>query len=277
MLTKGDKQVTSRRTIVALIAAAMLGCGVFVPPALAAIITYTTPANSPAPGDATLKVSAKAVFITGTGTVDIVLSNLFANLRSEQQALTDLKFTLSTGQTSGTLSSSETVMRTVTQVGKGKAATNVFSDGATIIGTDWVLANNVGGGLHLDGLAAAPPKHTLIGPPDPGGAYSNANSSITNDPHKDHYGGVFASDPRFTTPGVAIFHLLVPGVTSTSTILSAIFSFNTDPGSEVVGGCTGVCTHTTGQAPLPGTALLLGAGLALAGVREGARRLLRKR
>ena len=261
-----------RNALASLIVATLLACGAAVTPAEAVSITYTTPVNAKAPGDSNLAVNASAVFTTGTGTVDIVLSNLMVNLTSEAQALSDIKFTLSSGDTGkATLSSSETILRTVT----GQATANV-TDGVSIISTGWGL-DPVTGAIHITDIGFSAPGRTLIGPGDAGGAYSNANSSITNTPHKKHIGGVLASDSRFQKPGVAIFHLLVPGVTSSTTILSATFSFNTTAGDDVVGCNECITTTTTNNTPLPATVLLLGGGLVLAGADRGVRRFLRRR
>lgn len=159
----------------------------------------------------TLPVSVAATFVTLTGEVQISLVNNTVNPTSVIQNLSDLVFVLSTGQTSGTLSSSSGIARTV-------ASNGTFTDGGTVA-TGWVLSST-GTGLKLDDLAAggAGPSHTLIGLPNGSNVYGNANSSIAgNVPHNPFLFGPIT------------FDLLVLGVTPDSSISSVTFSFGTDP------------------------------------------------
>ena len=156
-----------------------------------------------------LPVSVAATFVTLPGEVQISLVNNTVNPTSVIQNLSDLVFVLSTGQTSGTLSSSSGIARTV-------ASNGTFTDGGTVA-TGWVLSST---GLKLDDLAAggARPAHTLIGLPNGSNVYSNANGSIAgNIPHNPFLFGPIT------------FDLLVLGVTPDSSISSVTFSFGTDP------------------------------------------------
>jgi hypothetical protein len=95
--------------------------------------------------------------------------------------------------------------------------------------------------LHLTVLGTAiSPKHTIIGAPDASNLYSSANGSITGGSHNPFLAGPVS------------FSLTVAGVTASTVITNAIFSFNTTAGTEVP-GIPGI--------PEPLTLSLTGAGL----------------
>ena len=198
--------------------------------------TFTTPTGSMTGGQ---PVDASAVFTTGSGTVNITLDNLLANPTSVVQNLSDLSFTLSNGATSGTLASSSGMEITV-------AGNGSFTTGSTVP-TGWVLSGT-SSGLLLDVLTGpghAGPAHLIIGPPGPGNTYSNANGSIAgNGPHNPFLNQM------------ATFTIDVAGVTPTTTITGATFSFGTTDGANLVPG-----TPTSGV-PEPASLGLLGMGLA---------------
>ena len=196
-------------------------------------IAFTTPASSTIGGD---PVNAQATFTTSTDTILILLQNLQTNPKSVAQNLSDLFFTLDTGQNSGTLSSSSGAERTVASGGS-------FTIGSTV-STGWVLSTS-GSGLLLNVLGTAVgPAHTIIGPPNGSNLYSNANGSIAgNGPHNPFLGQS------------ASFTLNVPGVTASSVVSSATFSFGTTAGSDVPG--------TSNNVPDPATLSLLVMGGAI--------------
>jgi hypothetical protein len=219
---------------------ALVGLIVSVSVAHASTVTFVTPAGSMTGGQ---PVDASAKFTTGPGSLSITLTNLEANPTSVVQALSDLSFTLSGGQTSGTLTSSSG--QEITVNGNGS-----FTTGSSV-GTGWVLT-----GLDLDVLAAggAGPAHLVIGPPGPGGTYSNANGSIAgNGPHNPFLNQT------------AAFVLGITGLTATETVTSAIFSFGTTEGANLV-------TGVPSTVPLPGAFVLFGTvlvgGLGLTGWRK---------
>src|SRR4029077_1289023 len=158
-------------------------------------------------------VNASAAFLTGAGTVSITLNNLLLHQKSVGQNISDLFFSLSNGATTGTLLSSSGTELTVNPNG-------TYSVGSAV-STGWVLTSS-GSSLLLEGLGVGTQgsKHTIIGRSSngtySGGTFSKANSSITgNGPHNP-----------FLESGVT-FSLSVVGVTASTTVTAATFSFGT--------------------------------------------------
>ncbi|MBL8820578.1 MAG: hypothetical protein JNL58_31435 [Planctomyces sp.] len=163
-------------------------------------------------------VSARADLTTSANQITLVLYNTIVDPEAVIQNLSAFSFTISTGQTVGSLFSSSGKERTVYE-------NKTFSDGG-VVSTGWALSSS-GGGLLLNGLdgAAEVPAYTIIGNPNGGtNTYLNANKSIAgNKPHNPFL------------HGPVTFTLNVLGVTEDSQIDSATFSFGTAAGNDVAG------------------------------------------
>jgi hypothetical protein len=206
----GSKFRTCVRALVVLLA--MIGLAGLTPQASASEVTFTIPAGTQVGG---LPVSATATFTTLDGRLEISLTNTLVNPTAIIQNLSDLGFTLSSGQTTGTLAASSGLERTVNDDG-------TFTDGG-VVDTGWALeASGAGQRVHVLGTAIGP-AHTIIGEPDAGDLYSNANNSIAgNGPHNPFLAGEVT------------FSIDIAGLTTADTVTQAIFSFGTEEGNNVV-------------------------------------------
>ncbi len=182
--------------------------------ASASIITLSTPFDSSVDGQ---PVEAEATFTTGTDSITIVIANLHADPTSVVQNVSGLVFSLTSGETDATITSSAALMRSVDKNG------GTYTDGI-VAPTGWELGE-IGDALHLHVLGTlAGPANTILGAPGSSGLYDNANGSIAgNKPHNP-----FLAE-------TATFVLDVPGVTAESTILGATFEFGTSGDSITVG------------------------------------------
>ena len=174
---------------------------VALPPAHAITTTFVTAAGA----------NASATFTTSANTLTVTLTDLLANPTSVGQLVSNLIFRLSSGQTTGTLSSSSGQL------------VSIDSNGTPTLGstttTGWGLNDNVSGGLQLDALG---PAHLIIGPSGPGGVYTNASGSIAgNGPHNPFINGT------------ATFSLMIVGLLATNSVTSALFSSDSAPGVAV--------------------------------------------
>lgn len=220
-----------------------LSCGAFaVSSASAATIGFSTPTTATdAAGEA---VNASASFVTGAGTLSITLQNLLVGQKSVGQNLSDLSFKISTGQTSGSITSSSGLARTVN-------SNKTYTDGAAVA-AGWVLSFPTGG-FHLDVLAGtghAGPAHTILGAPSADNKYDNANGSIKgNGPHNPFLAGSVT------------FNLNIPGLTSASSIRDVVFSFGTTAGDDVRATNPAVTPVPLPAAVWGGAVLFAGMGL----------------
>lgn len=206
----------------------IIGCaGLLAASAGANTITFTTPVGMvDSAGD---PVDASATFITGVNTVKITLTDLLNNPTSVGQLISDISFSLTSGQTLATINPGTATGRTVNSGG-------TFSDAP--VATGWGVDPTFSGGIHITALGFVGPKQLIIGGPGPGNLYSAANGSIAaNKPH----------NPFLFGP--VTFTLTVLGVNVDSSVNNVLFSFGTTPGDN-------------GHVPDGGTtALLLGTAL----------------
>lgn len=229
---------------------AVVGILIAVSSSQATVVNFTTPDGASVSDG---PVSVSALFTTGPGTITIDLTNLTPGIKSAGQGLNGVSFTLSTGQTFGTLTSSSAIERTISKGGS-------FTDLALPVDTGWsVFSTDTGLNLTIMNVKPTWPAHMLIGPPSVGNVYSSANGSIAgNGPHNPFLAGT------------AEFVLSVPGVTSVTDITSATFSFGTSAGSQLQAIVSS--GETTQVVPEPAVAALLGIGLTGLAVRRYRRR-----
>jgi len=204
---------------------------------MASTVVYQTPTGSVSGGQS---VSATASITTNAdGTISVTLTNLFANPTSAAQLLSDLYFTLDVAPGSAL---STTTTPTASLI-------DLFGDSTVGVAIDpWTLTSS-GKVIHLDSLPGDPDQ-TIIGP----GPYTNANSSLTGDPH----------NPLINQS--ATFSFAVSGVTASTNITAATFSFGTVTGADVVGEvCSTDCGSTTQATPEPTSMFLVGGGMLFAG------------
>ena len=178
-------------------------------------------------------VNAMATFSTGPNMIIVTINNNRSDPTAIVQAISDLLFTVDTGQNSGSITSSSGVERTIN-------ANGTYTPGG-IVATGWSLSTQ-GQSLYLNVLGTAvSPAHLIIGPPNGSNLYSNADSSIAGN----------GSNNPFLTSG-ATFVLSVPGVTAQSAVVFAQFSFGTTPGITLNGiGGADAETGVGDQLPIP--------------------------
>jgi hypothetical protein len=191
-------------------------------------------------------VDAQAVVTTGNGTITVVLSNLIQNEVSVGQALTAFNFTLSNGN-AGTVNESSSSVDNVLYINGSGIATSYGSG----YSSNWgVSGSGLGinlswfnGTKHVPIAGSGSASGTLLGVPNGSGSYNPyANGSIAGNPaHNDFYNGNMT------------FVLAVNGVTDSTTVTAATFSFSTSAGSSVGG--------TIVPTPEPASLALLGTGL----------------
>src|SRR5438128_3029129 len=100
--------------------------------------------------------NASATFVTGPGTLSISLNNLLSNPRTIGQDISGIFFTLSSGATSGSLTSSSGIELNIFR-------NRHYSVGPTV-STGWALTS-LGSALVLQVLNTPEvPEHTIVGP-----------------------------------------------------------------------------------------------------------------
>src|SRR5579883_1713864 len=190
-------------------------------------------------------VSATAQFTTSTNQIVVVITNNEENPNTDAQTINAIIFNISTTPTSSLTASSTTGSAQDTRTFTKGNTTPTIGSGAT---TQWATSNSGAtltiGSMSPGTLTRNPHDHTLIGLGLNGGnTYPNANPSIDSSSHSPFLG--------FT----ATFTIVVPGVTSATTVTSATFEMGTIAGQDA----TGVIFVSS---PEPPTLALGGIGLA---------------
>ena len=211
--------------------------------AQAGAIQYVTPDGSKTKdGD----VKAEAFFTLGNGSLQLTLTNLFANLTSDGQQISAITFKVGGATGSGALTTTGSGL--ISTISKGGAYTAGKADSLE----RWD-ATQAGTSISLTTLTGGKPNRLIIGPDDKGGfdpslgKYSKANSSIIQH-----------------TPsalGTAIFDILISGITESSVLSDVVFQFGTDAGQRLVTGeLVPPPEPTPSPVPEPSTFALLGLG-----------------
>ena len=196
-------------------------------------ITFTAGGTG---GDGAL--DAQADFTISNGQIKVTITNLLnpSTIISIGQSVSDLKFTISNAP--GTKGSS-TAIGQLADVAKGGKVVDVSgTPGRWISSTTGGFAIT-GDTILLEAIGHGSPTELIL-PSDGGGGYPDANSSIV----------VHSAD----TDGPATFILDLAGVTNSTRISNATFSFGTSPDTFLAGTPVSVT-------PEPSTMLLLGTGL----------------
>jgi len=271
MLSGRSERSHTWLTTVVVVAVALMAAAITTPVARAQ--QFSTPGGSTVPDGS---VDATAIFTTGPGTVTITLQDLQPNVQSVGQTLNGVNFTLSDGDTSGSITSQTGEQRTVTGTGAGQY-TSTGTPSSPVTGSllwNYYGAMNSNGGstpgvVEVTSLGNHAAKPTIIGNPDKNNAYSSANGSITGGNH----------DPFLFTDGtssssVVTIVLSIASVTSSDTVTAATFQFGTSEGEGVVTGTPGP-PQPPGSVPEPSTLAIAGLG-ALGFIGFGLRRRLKK-
>jgi hypothetical protein len=182
-------------------------------------------------------LDAQADFAVSNGQIKVTITNLLnpSTIKSIGQSVSDLRFTISNAP--GTNGSS-TAVGQLADVAKGGKVTDVSgTPGRWICSITGGFAIN-GRTILLEANGHGSPTELIL-PSDGGGGYPDANSSIV------------VHGPN--TDGPATFILALTGVTDSTTISNATFSFGTSPDTALAGTPVSVTSE-------PSSLLLFGTG-----------------
>jgi hypothetical protein len=198
---------TASKAFSVLAGAAAVSSVLAVCTAQATVMTFTASGTG---GDG--PESASATITTGTNSLIVSLSSLQANPTAAGQEVSDIEIGLSNTPTSASLKTGTGTFIDIS----GGVATPITQTKTTHWGVDLT-----GGTIFLatagTGSVGGKPIELIIGP----GPYTNANPSITG------------RDPQIE--GTGVFDLTVQGITSSTIVTSAVFSFGTGPDSTLPG------------------------------------------
>jgi hypothetical protein len=226
---------------------ALFSMGLTTPRAEASFV-YNTAGGSTAGGQ---PVNATATFTITAGHVEILLTNLLSNPKSDIQTLNGIQFTLSSGQTVGSNFTSSALHR---QIDSNAPNPTGWHD-VGVSSTNWNLNNGVSGGIELTSIGNSGGSPTLIGGPDVAtNAYLAAGGSIAGSgPHNPFLAGT------------ATYELDISGLQANASISSMRFEFGTAGGTNVTG-------MLTPSVPEPSTVIMTSLGLGALGLVQRARR-----
>jgi hypothetical protein len=195
-------------------------------------ITFTASGTG---GDGAL--DAQADFTINNGQIKVTIINLLnpSTIKSIGQSVSDLKFTISNAP--GTKGNS-TAAGQLADVAAGGKVTDVSGTPSRWISSTHGGFAITGDTILLEAIGHGSPTELIL-PSDGGGGYPDANASIV----------VHSAD----TDGPATFTLALAGVTDSTTISNATFSFGTSPDTFLAGTPVSVTSE-------PSTMLLFGTG-----------------